>query len=34
MDGVPMSYQLWNNYLIRNPNYWEKIQHETTPEEF
>ena len=26
INGVPMSYQLWNNYLIRNQNYWEKIK--------
>ena len=25
MDGVPVSYQLWNNYLIKNQNYWEKL---------
>ena len=26
MDGVPVSYQQWNNYLIKNPNYYEDIE--------
>ena len=29
-----MSYQLWNNYLIRNPNYWEKIKQTSTHKNF
>ena len=26
MDGAPVSFQLWNNYLIKNKNYNELLK--------